>query len=148
MSQEDTVSVLNDLIQTSEDGKKGFADAAEHVQLSNLKTVFEARSLDCAAAAIELQSLVGSLGGVPRDSGTLAGAARRGWASVRASLGSSDRTILDEVESAEDVAKAAYAKALTVDLPGSIRSVIERQSAGAVRNHDLIRSLRDAQPFA
>ena len=143
MNNQDTVSVLNELIQTSEDGKKGFSDAAEQATQPNLKTVFQGRSADCAGAASELQALVGSLGGTAKDSGTVTGAALRGWGKVRAAFGDADLALLDAAESAEDTAKAAYATALAGDLDAPIRAVVQRQNDGAVRNHDLIRNLRN-----
>lgn len=143
MNDSDTVKILNGLIQTSEDGKKGFADAAEQATQQNLKTVFLGRSTDCATAASELQALVGSLGGTAEESGTLSGAALRGWGKVRSAFGDADLALLEAAESAEDTAKAVYAKALASDLPEPIRVVVQRQGNGAVRNHDLIRKLRD-----
>jgi uncharacterized protein (TIGR02284 family) len=148
MLNEDTVKVLNDLIQTSEDGKKGFAEAAKEATKPELKTVFERRSADCGTAAIELQQLVESLGGKPKDSGTIAGAAHRGWTKVKTAVGDANIAVLEEVERAEDKAKAAYAKALTAELPQNVLSVVQRQHDSAVRNHDIIRDLRNSYKTA
>ncbi len=144
MLNEETVTVLNDLIQTSEDGKMGFGDAAKEATTTELKTMFQTRSADCALAAVELQGLVESLGGTPKDSGTVAGAAHRGWAKVKATVGDTNLGMLEEVERAEDKAKAAYTKALTAKLPQQVRMVVQRQHDGAVRNHDLIRDVRNS----
>ena len=144
MLNDDTVKVLNDLIQTSEDGMKGFDEAAKDVTKADLKTVFHQRSLDCAAAVTELQALVTTLGGTPKDSGTIAGAAHRGWTKVKATVGDANIGTLEEVESAEDKAKAAYTKALTATLSPQVRAVVQRQHDGTVRNHDLIRDLRNS----
>ena len=143
MLKQDAVKVLNDLVQTSEDGKIGFAEAAEKVTAPELKTVFHQRALDCAEAATELQTLVKTLGGEPKDSGTIAGAVHRGWAKVKATVGDTNIGTLEEVESAEDKAKATYTKALNADLPPMARGVVQRQHEGAVRNHNLIRDLRN-----
>ena len=144
MMKEDTVKVLNDLIQTSEDGKKGFAEASKESTKSELKTMFKQRSVDCGTAVTELQQLVGSLGGTPEDGGTVAGAVHRGWAKVKTVAGDPNLTMLNEIECAEDKAKASYAKALAASLPEQIRVVVKRQHDGAVKNHDLIRDLRDS----
>ena len=144
MLNQEAVSVLNVLIQTSEDGKKGFGDAAKEATTAALQTMFRSRADDCAAAAVELQDLVESLGGKPNDSGTVSGAAHRGWAKVAAVVGDANLSMLDEVERAEDTAKAAYAKALTATLPPQVRLVVQRQHDGAVRNHDLIRDARNS----
>jgi uncharacterized protein (TIGR02284 family) len=144
MLNQETVTVLNDLIQTSEDGKKGFGDAAKEATTTALKILFQTRAADCASAAIELQGLVESLGGKPKDGGTVAGAAHRGWAKVVAAVGDANLGMLEEVERAEDQAKAAYTKALTATLPQQVRTVVQRQHDGAVRNHDLIRDVRNS----
>ena len=144
MPIEETITVLNDLIQTSEDGKKGFGDAAKEATTVELKTMFQTRSIDCASAAAELQSLVETLGGKPKDNGTVAGAAHRGWAKVVAAIGDTNLSMLEEVERAEDKAKAAYTKALAATLPQQVRMVVQRQHDGAVRNHDLIRDVRNS----
>ena len=144
MWNDDTVKVLNELVQTSEDGKKGFADAAESATASELKLVFHRRSLDCATAATELQDLVKTLGGTPKDCGTMTGAAHRGWAKVKATVGDANLGMLKEIERAEDQAKAAYTKALTVRLPPEVHLAVQRQHQSAVRNHDLIRDLRSS----
>lgn len=148
MHNESTVKVLNGLIQTSEDGKKGFADAAVEATKPELKTLFQERSNSCATAVLELQSLVDSLGGTPKDDGTVAGAANRGWARMKTIVGDPNIAMLEEIERAEDKAKAAYAKALTAKLPLQTRNVVQRQHDGAVRNHDLIRDLRNSYKAA
>lgn len=148
MLSEDTVEVLNELIQTSEDGKKGFADAAETATKPELKTMFRGRSADCGTAVIELQALVQSIGGTPKDSGTVAGAANRGWAKVKTAVSDPNIGMLEEIERAEDKAKATYMKALDTKLPQQVRMVVQRQHDGAVRNHDLIRDLRNSYKAA
>lgn len=143
MLSTDTVKVLNELIQTSEDGRQGFAEAAKKATKPELKIMFQGRSSDCGTAVIELQALVQSLGGTPEESGTVVGAAHRGWAKVKSSIGDANISMLEDVERAEDKAKAEYVKALNTKLPQQVRSVVQRQHDGAVRNHDLIRDLRN-----
>lgn len=144
MKKAETVKVLNDLIQTSEDGRKGFAEASEEATKAELKTMFKRRSADCGMAVTELQQLVGSLGGTADDSGTIAGTLHRGWVKVKTAVGDPNLTMLNEIENAEDKAKASYAKALATKLPEQIRVVVKRQHEGAVKNHDLIRDLRNS----
>ena len=144
MHRDETVKVLNDLVQISEDGKQGFAAAAKEATTPDLKNMFHQRSVDCGTAVTELQALVVSLGGSPQESGTVAGAIHRGAAKVKATVGDANIGMLEEVESAEDKAAAVYAKALTAKLPQQVRSVVQRQHAGTVRNHELIRELHDS----
>ncbi|MGN6657707.1 MAG: ferritin-like domain-containing protein, partial [Achromobacter mucicolens] len=73
------IKVLNNLIETSKNGEKGFASAAEDAKAPELQELFRNRSRDCAAGAAELQAIVAQMGGEPEDSGTVAGAMHRGW---------------------------------------------------------------------
>lgn len=144
MLSNETVKVLNDLIQISEDGKKGFAEAARDATASELKTLFTKCSTDCGLAVTELQGFVKSLGGEAQASGTISGAANRGWTRMKAMVGDANIAVLEQVEHAEDTAKQAYAKALgDTSLTKLVRDAVKRQQEGVVRNHDAIRSLRN-----
>lgn len=138
-------SVLNELVETSKDGEKGFRTAAEDTKNAELKTVFLRRAEDCKKGAIELQQLVSRLGGEPEEGGSVAGAMHRGWVNLKAAVSDrDDLAILEECERGEDVAKAKYRAALEDDkLPQDIRMAVQRQYDGVVRNHDQIRDLRD-----
>ena len=139
---DDTVKILNELIATSEDGLRGFSDAADRATQPRLKEVLFARAQDCDQSLRELQSLVIALGGEPEQSGSLAGAAHRGWTRIKAAVGDSNVAVLEEVERGEDHAKARYARALKADLPPPARQLIEKQYQGVIANHDRIRDLR------
>ena len=144
METHDTINILNDLIATTEDGKKGFTEAAQDATKPDLKQLFKQRAAECNDAATELQSIVLSIGGKPETSGTVAGAAHRGWVKVKAAVADSNVAVLEEVERGEDHAKAVFAKALKSELPPSIRAVVQRQQEGTIRNHDRIRDLRNS----
>jgi uncharacterized protein (TIGR02284 family) len=139
------VSVLNDLIEVSRDGEEGFRKAAEDAKNPELKELFASRSAEVGAAVRELQAQVVALGGRPEESGSVAGALHRGWVSLRSAVADrDDLAILEETERGEDVAKKKYADALQEDdLSFEIRALIERQYQGVLRNHDLIRDLRN-----
>ena len=137
-------SILNELIEISKDGEKGFRIAAENTKNAELQRVFLKRAEDCATGAADLQQLVARLGGSPDESGSVAGAVHRGWVNLKAAVsGRADLAILEECERGEDVAKARYGKALEETLPDDIRMVVQRQYDGVIRNHDQIRDLRD-----
>jgi uncharacterized protein (TIGR02284 family) len=144
MTQDDTIDILNDLIETSKDGQLGFTDAAEHATSIDIRDIFTARAEECAGAVSELQILVSQCGGKPDESGSVAGAVHRGWTILRGKLsGYTDLALLEECERGEDVAKARYRKALEQALPEPIRTIVERQYQGVLRNHDQMRHLRD-----
>ena len=140
---DDTVKILNELIETSEDGLKGFSEAANRATQPKLKQILSERAQDCSQSVRELQAMVLSLGGEPEKSGTFAGAAHRGWAKLKTAVGDSNIALLEEVERGEDHAKVHYAKALKAQLPTQARQLIEKQYQGLVANHDRIRDLRN-----
>jgi uncharacterized protein (TIGR02284 family) len=138
------VSVLNDLVETSKDGEKGFRKAAEDAHDAQLKTMFLSRADDCMRGARELQDTVQALGGKPETGGSMSGALHRGWVDVKSAVTDrSDYDILAECEKGEDVAKKRYHDALEKDLPVDVRAIVERQYQGVLQNHDRVRDLRD-----
>jgi len=64
-SNDDIISTVNGLIETCKDGQDGFAQAADAVKTSDLKTVFYEFSQERSRFVGELQVLVRSLGGTP-----------------------------------------------------------------------------------
>jgi len=142
---DDTISVLNNLIETCKDGQNGFQEAAEGVENSNLKTVFYEYSQQRAQYAGELQALVRDLGGDPENSGSAAAALHRGWIDIKSVVtGKDDNAILNECERGEDVAKKQYQNALDANLPSNVLSVVQKQAQGVKEAHDRVKSLRDS----
>ncbi|MEX2263238.1 MAG: PA2169 family four-helix-bundle protein [Bryobacteraceae bacterium] len=146
-TNEEVVSTLNELIETCRDGENGFRTAAENTESSRLKSMFREISEQRARFADELQQEVNRLGGRPAKSGSLAGAAHRGWMNIRAGVtGVSDRQTIEEAERGEDSAVKAYRSALASGLPSSVRSIVERQSRSVQETHDRIRTLERGEP--
>jgi uncharacterized protein (TIGR02284 family) len=144
MDREEVVSTLNDLIETSKDGEEGFRTCAEDTSDSALKTFYSNRAQSCAAAVIELQDLVRAYGGDPEHSSGLGGALHRRWVDIKSLVtGKDDKAVLAECERGEDVAVASYRKALDKSLPPDVRTVVDRQYQGVLRNHDEVKALRD-----
>jgi uncharacterized protein (TIGR02284 family) len=138
------IETLNDLIETSKDGEKGFALALQGTQNPELTGVFRRSEESCRTAAEELQDQVRLLGGDAEEEGSMKAAAHRGWISIKAAMSSrDDRAILEECERGEDYAKARYAAAMKLDLPEPARAVVERQYQGVIANHDRVRDLRN-----
>jgi uncharacterized protein (TIGR02284 family) len=144
MNNDDIISTLNDLIETCKDGEEGFRQSAENISDPQMKNLFIDRAQSCSTAASELQELVTSCGGDPETKSSMSGAMHRRWLDVKSAVtGKDDETVLNECERGEDVALKSYRDALQKDLPPNIRSVVERQYNGVVRNHDQVKALRD-----
>jgi uncharacterized protein (TIGR02284 family) len=144
MADNNTISILNNLIETCKDGQEGFKQAAEGVQRSDIKTVFYEFGQQRGQFAGELQTLVRDLGGDPETTSSTAGALHRGWINIKSVItGQSDAAILDEAERGEDVAVNAYKKALEENLPANVQTIVQQQATQVKAAHDKVRSLRD-----
>lgn len=142
--RDDVEAVLNELIETSKDGEKGFLNAAEDARDAELKSLFTQCAQRCREGAAELQSQVRAQGGTPKESGSATAALHRGWISLKEAVSSrEDKAILEECERGEDYAKAQYKKALEKDLAANVRAIVDRQYQGVIANHDRVRALRD-----
>jgi uncharacterized protein (TIGR02284 family) len=143
------IETLNGLIAISFDGDEGFRIAAEAVRSADIKRMFEGAAARCAEGAAELQRKVRALGGDPHEGGSRSGSLHRRWTDLKPRIaGMDDLSVLSEVERGEDVAKAAYLKALREDLPANVRSMVERQYRGVLQHHDRVRDLRNAMRSA
>jgi uncharacterized protein (TIGR02284 family) len=144
MDNDEVISTLNDLIETSKDGEEGFRTCAEDIKDPQIKTVFMNRAQSCGSAATELQQLVVAYGGNPETSGGLGGALHRRWVDIKAAItGRDEKAVLAECERGEDIAVRSYRNALEKNLPADARAVVERQYQGVLKNHDMVKGLRE-----
>ena len=144
MDQNDAINVVENLIETSKDGQKGYQDAAEHAKRPDLKSYFNEQSAERGRFAQELEAELAKLGKPEKKvSGSVGGAMHRAWLDTKANLGGGDKTILESVEAGEDKAKYTYNKALGGELPASLTEIVRRQAASVQRAHDKVRMLRD-----
>jgi len=142
----ETISTINDLIETLKDGQEGFRQAAEAVEDPELKSLFNEFSLQRSRFAGELQSQAVSLGeSKPEDSGSAAGAMHRTWINLKSAIAQrDDRAILAECERGEDSAVKEYLEAMEEEnLAAPVREIISRQYAEVQNAHDRIKQLRD-----
>ncbi|HJR86299.1 MAG TPA: PA2169 family four-helix-bundle protein [Acidimicrobiia bacterium] len=143
------MTVTKDLIETLEDGKNGFAAAAEKLAESDrpqIASKFREYSNQRAQFAEELRSMAKSYGDDISESGSVGAALHRGWMAVKdAATGSDAGAVLDVAEQGEDHAVAEYERALDSDeLSIDLREVIQRQYASVKAAHDEVRTLRDS----
>lgn len=144
--------VLEDLIETLEDGKKGFTESATKLAEAGrddlalrMREFADQRSTFSA----ELRTLAGNLGISIDESGSAAGALHRGWMSLKEALSSDEAAaVLGAAESGEDHAKREFTKALDEDLPAEARTLIARQASAVAAVHDEVRKLRDEEKAA
>jgi uncharacterized protein (TIGR02284 family) len=150
MDTENTIGVLNGLIETCRDGQYGFQEAAENVESPELKQIFGDAALERSRFVGELQEHVRALGGDPENSGSVAASLHRTWIDIKGTLtGKSDQSILSECERGEDSAVEAYEDAIEEnEITGDVRQTIDRQYAAVKQVHDRIKQLRSKRARA
>ena len=149
----EVVSILNDLIETCEDGTHGFKTASEAVENPTAKALFASRLPNIQRGESELKAEVRRLGGDPDKHGTVGGALHRGWIDLKAAVtGRNEQSIVMECERGEEHAAHMYEDALQKDLPIDTRAIIDRQYRGVIENLGRVRTLsneaRAASPSA
>ena len=146
----EVVSVLNDLIETCEDGIHGFQTASDAVANPVAKALFASRLPNIQRGMSELKAEVRRLGGDPDTRGTIAGDFHRAWINLKAAItGKNEEAIVMECERGEEHAAHVYEDALQKDLPLDTRAIIDRQYRGVVENLERVRGLtRGAVPSA
>lgn len=144
-TNDDTISTLNNLIETLKDGENGYRTAVDGVKNSQVKTLFGTYAQQRAQFAAELQNEVRRLGGDPEKSGSVVATLHRGWINIKSTVtGSDENAVLAECERGEDSAVSNYRDALTQPLPADVKSVVENQFTQIQAAHDKIRNLERA----
>lgn len=141
---------LKQLIDTAENGERGYNDGAEKLQKDghpDLAGIFERFGQQRATLAKELRALDPSLGtGSTADTkGSIPGALHRGWLAIKDALdGSSPHGVLDAAEQGEDHALSVFRDALNDgDLDATSRAVVARHLTTIQQAHDEVKRLRN-----
>jgi uncharacterized protein (TIGR02284 family) len=141
MAEQDVISTLNSLIETCRDGEAGFREAARNVANPVIKAAFVEIADERTQLRQELAEDVRRLGGTPEEDGSVSGAVHRGWMNLKGAMtGQDDVAILAEAERGEDVAVAAYRKALERTLPPAVDATVRRQYSRVQSAHDRVRA--------
>jgi uncharacterized protein (TIGR02284 family) len=145
----DQATTIKELIQTLEDGRDGFAKAAERLANNSAPDVsqrFREYSTQRAAMADELRRCAQLEGFTVPATGTVAGAVHRGWMAVKDVLTGDDApAIINAAEQGEDHAKSKFRDALSDrSLSPALRSIVESQAARVEAAHDYVSSLKHA----
>jgi uncharacterized protein (TIGR02284 family) len=140
-----TIDIIDKLIETCRDGQEGYRNAAEHTRTAELKDFFNRQSLQRAQFAGELENIAQRLGEADPDRGpSMANKLHRAWFDLKQKFGGGDLSILESVEAGEDSAKKNYQDALRADLPIDVHEIVDTQAHSVLAAHDQVRNLRDS----
>ena len=142
-------STIKDLIKTLEDGRDGFAKAAERLSNDSAPEVsrrFREFSTQRGAMADELRSCAQLQGYRAPEGGTVAGAVHRGWISFKDALtGDDPSAVIAAAEQGEDHAKSKFRDALSdKELTPEVRAVVQKQAQEVEAAHSYVSSLKHA----
>ncbi|PYS37931.1 MAG: hypothetical protein DMG14_19455 [Acidobacteria bacterium] len=147
MNNNEVISTLDNLIETCRRGQDVFRNAAESIQNSEFRRLFNIFSQQRAQFMTELQSEVHRLGGgTMKGSGSVAqpnnmvpfnNAARPSGVRDEAS-------VIGECQREEEAAVNDYQEALKADLPLDVQYVVKRQYMDIKDAYDRIRILQRA----
>ena len=146
--QDETISVLNDLIRINNDRVEGYERAANESKDSDvdLIAIFNEMANQSRKYTTELTENVARLGGDAAKDTTISGKIYRVFMDLKAAITGKDReSILGSCEYGEDVAQRAYEAALESDayMSTDIRQLITTQKSDLKTSHDLIKKYRD-----
>ena len=140
--------VTKDLMETLEDGRKGFTQAAEKLAESDradLAPKFRELAEQRAGFYAELEKMAAAYGDDLDEDGSVGAAVHRGWMSLKDALSGSDPDgVLDAAEQGEDHAVSEYQDALEQDISADLKQTIQRQYTAIQTAHGEVKALRDA----
>ncbi len=122
---------IEDLVQTAEDGRDGYAKGAEELAKGDhteLAAVFQRYSEQRDQFITQLRGVENKYGEDPDSGGTMAAAVHRGWIAVKdAVTGSSPSAQLKAAIQGEGNAIERYEGFVTEDLSADLKSLVELQ---------------------
>ena len=144
MDNQDQITTLNELIETTLDSINGYEDSAGNIDNDRLRETFRQRADERQQIVQDLRNEVRRLGGNPEESGTLLGKAHQRFEDLKAAItGRDEKAIVNEVERGEDYIKAKYEAALEKgSLTGDSRVAVERAYQSVRAGHDQMSQLK------
>src|SRR5215471_18277985 len=148
MNNNEVVSILNKLIETCGKGQDTFRNAAENIQNSEFRRLFNIFSQQRGQFITELQAevhrLVGGAGkGMNRDLGPNTVPFRSVTTTKSAGM-RDEASVITECQREEESAVNDYQEALKADLPLDVQYVVKRQYMDIKDAFDRIRILQRA----
>jgi uncharacterized protein (TIGR02284 family) len=135
-STDHDIHVLNSIIKTTLDSRKGFIDAAEDAENTHFASFFADFAQRRSQTAATLQAEVRRLGGNPEDDSSFLAAAHRTFMNLKQLFASrDDKAIVQEVERGEDYIKDN-------ELSPSARAVVEEAYQSVRAGHDRASELK------
>lgn len=128
----DTAEVLNNLLETLEDGRRGYHEGAEKLSDSarpEVATTFQQMSTQRQQFSEELRAAADAHDVEVEQHGSAAAALHRGWLTLRDAISGDDPDgVLKAALQGENHAVSEYNDAQQADLPDDIDLIVRRQA--------------------
>jgi uncharacterized protein (TIGR02284 family) len=146
MSNNQVIKILHNLIETCRRTQNAFRTAADHIQNSEFRRLFNVFAQQRAQFILELQAEVHRLGGeaLP-ESGRIAAVDNTvPFPAAKPARHRDEASIVLECQREEEATLNAYQQALKADLPLDVQYVVKRQYMDIKDAYDRIRILQRA----
>ena len=147
MSKEESIEVLNTLLEINNDRIEGYEKAATETEEEDLRILFTQFAGTSKKCREELSSEITKLGGASTDDTKVEGKVFRVWMDIKTALtGNSSRSILNSCKLGEEAAVAAYANAITNlidDLTDEQEQLLKAQYALILAEQSKVVRMRD-----
>ncbi|MCB4798536.1 ferritin-like domain-containing protein [Neotamlana laminarinivorans] len=126
---EEISNKLNELLVKNYDAEKGYLNAANNVDSTNLKIFFRRRASERSEFAKQIRTEILNYGEEPKDSGSFKGTMHRNWMSLKSLFSTNDEeSILEEAIRGEEASLKEYNEVLKDrTLPPSIDAMLFNQ---------------------
>ena len=146
LPNEDTITILKDLMEISKDGEQGYKDASDDIDDKELSVILLDYSVQRGEFVNKLRDTIQRLGGETELAGSILGILHRRWMDVKfAVAGSNSVSVLTECLRGDTAALEKYEIHLDQVLPDNIRSVVLNQYEIVKFNFDSITKLLEKQ---
>ncbi|PIX66100.1 MAG: hypothetical protein COZ43_07830 [Sphingomonadales bacterium CG_4_10_14_3_um_filter_58_15] len=145
MTNNASVDILNDILETLIDSKHGYEKAAEIADRDALKNFFSRRAASRSAMSAAVRNAIIDLGGKPEDDGTILGSAHRVFMGISAAVQDNDEAAIEAVDTGEEHLRKKFEKALDdEDLTASAQTLLRNYQGELRADGRLIDYLEDA----
>lgn len=144
MQNNETTTVVNELIEALNEREAGYRKAGDLVENSEARELFNRYAAQSARFAAELIPYSDERSTEEIGKGPLS-ALWRGWADIKAAFtGHDTKAIYAWAETGEDAAKKIYESAFENGIPSEIETLVRKQYFELKEAHGQIKALRDA----
>ena len=146
-SHDETVKVLNQLLEKNYDAEKGYRKAIKDADSPKLKTYFTRQAAHRAQHANELDKAIRDLNATPVENGSSTGSIHRAWIDIKTAFtGNDDEAVLEECIRGDKAAVEEYQEVLDNETYlHEAKSIVRSQLQSIQNTLSTIKGLEDIE---